>query len=134
MDLLITITPVEGRTGSTPERVTCFYEADVALHMHSNIHNAPERGTGYLKTAISVELDGMDYALRYDMVAGGADSEGLGLYPNLRKTLMDHLRFYAGERCPRHMTEAKYRAFLGIYAKDNKRYKAMLEKLEALQC
>jgi hypothetical protein len=131
MDLSITITPIEGRTASGPETVTCFYDANVALHTHSNIHNAPERGSGYLKTSVAVSVDGMDYAFRYDMVAGGVESGSLGLYPNLKQTVLDKLRFYAGKKCPRHMKPEAYRAFLDTYVKgEAEQCKALLDKLE----
>lgn len=133
MDLSITITPIEGRTGAKAETFNCFSDADVSLQAHSKIHNAPERGNGYLKTGVSVTLDGLSYEFRYDMVAGGADSEGLEIYPNLRKTLTNKLRFYAGQRCPRHMTPEAYQTFLATYVKGawGKWCKTLLSKLEA---
>jgi len=134
MDLSITITPIEGRVGAKAETFNCFYDADIALHRHSKIHNAPERGNGYLKTGVSVTLDGLNYEFRYDMVAGGADSDGLGLYPDLRKTLINRLRFYAGQKCPRHMEPEAYQAFLDTYVNEEmkQRCAALLDKLEEL--
>lgn len=132
MDLSITITFIEGRTGAKAETFNCFYDADIALHKHSKRHNAPERGNGYLKTGVSVTVGGLNYEFRYDMVAGGADSEGISLYPNLRKTLINRLRFYAGQKCPRHMTPEEYQAFLDTFVKGawGKWCKTLLSKLE----
>jgi hypothetical protein len=135
MDLSITITPIEGRVGAKAEAFNCFYDANIALHTHSKIHNAPERGNGYLKTNVLVALDGLEYDFRYDMVAGGAEAGDLGMYPDLRKTLVSRLRFYAGENCPKHMTAEAYQDFLDTYAKGAYDWfcKELLEKLEAVQ-
>lgn len=132
MDLSITITPIEGRVGAKTETFNCFYDADIALHAHSKIHNAPERGNGYLKTGVSVTLDGLSYEFRYDMVAGGVESGSLELYPDLRKTLINRLRFYAGQKCPRHMTPEAYQTFLDTYSKGAwaKWCETLLSKLE----
>lgn len=133
MDLLITITLIEGCTDRLMAEICNTFEgANMALGRLAIVHNAPERGDGYLKTAISVKLDGLECNFRYDMVAYGAEDGGLGHYPDLRQTLLNELRFYAGKKCPRHMKPETYRAFLEIYAKDNKRYKSMLKKVEAL--
>ena len=132
MDLSITITPIEGRVGSKAETFNCFYDADIALHAHSKIHNAPERGNGYLKTGVSVTLDGLSYEFRYDMVAGGGESGGLGLYPDLRETFIHRFKVYAGQKRPYHMEPEAYRAFLDTYVDEElkSRCVALLDKLE----
>ena len=132
MNISIKITPIEGRTGAKAETFNCFYDANSALYWHSKIHNAPERGNGYLKTGVSVTLDGLEYSFRYNMVSGGADSNGLGLYPDLRKTLIHKMRFYAGNQCPRHMEPEAYQTFLNTYAKkgEAEQCTALLDKLE----
>ena len=132
MDLLISITPIEGRIDRREtEHFNCFYAANTGLLVHSKVHNAPERGNGYLKTKVSVAIDGLDYTFRYDMVDGGAES-GLGEFPNLKQTVLDRLKFYAGKKCPYHMAQDEYRTFLDTYLKkeDAEQYDALLSKLE----
>jgi len=136
MDLLITITPIEGCTNYlTAENFNTFEEANRALGRLSIVHNAPERGNGYLKTKVSVGLYGLDFEFRYHMVEYGAEDGGLGVYPDLRQTLINRLLFYVGENCPQHMEPEAYRAFLYLYAKGVAGHcKELLEKLEAVQC
>lgn len=69
-------------------------------------HTAPKTG-GYNKCDFKVTYsDGSAYDGRYDLKHNTVE------WPSLEKHVRDFLTFMAGQYCPPHMTEERYRAYL----------------------
>lgn len=88
-----------------PLVVSNWAEANAKLSTWSN--DAPKDGC-YDKTDFKIVwADGEVYEGRYDLQHWSVE------FPDLAGHVRDFLMFYAGQRCPNHMTTEEYEAYVG---------------------
>jgi hypothetical protein len=87
---------------------------------------APLPREGYHKCDVVVEFSPEDsVTFRYDLTRGGGEDYH---HAHFRGTLLDHLRFHAGEYCPPHLSELSYKGIMEMFREGRPRYKELLER------
>jgi hypothetical protein len=119
----VKITRAEGRPS---ECISRTFEGEGSLkladaELRAWARTTPEGG-GYDKCDFWVTWsDGETYEGRYDLVRDDTVKASLG------GQMVSFLRFYAGTRCPEHLTEVEYRAFLKRSDVDAAEYQVWLD-------
>ncbi len=104
---LITISRAEGPAAECFETKHTTW-ADAELRIKNICATAPQSG-GYEKCDFTIVFANLEtYSGRYD----AAHPTSLVYEGSLSDHVRNHLTFYAGLRCPAHMTDEKYNAFL----------------------
>lgn len=99
----------QGRYGEGGAVVNSWEEADRILYQ---IASNKRSTLGYDKTAFQIRLgDRVAYEGRYDVYSIEERQENPNGHCDLRDHIRGSLEFWAGTRCPAHMTPERYEAY-----------------------